>query len=443
MGTGENNFKALKDAEGFVLREFPHFGVNKKQELIRLLFEITKRDGLSPDKIIRPAEYKNFDALKTRLLAFRYPSSFGVHDFNSYYLAALNISPDNSASTKREFNPKYVFYDKAASVSTILARFKERFPKASYKEIYGIKHHIKSLGPHTIAAYNKRSDYIFIAKEKYDFFKRCPCTKGAASCGYHIFNLGFGCIYECSYCYLQEYVNSPGIILPANISDYFDALTLYGKAGMRLGSGEFADSLMIDDITGYSQCVIEHFRKHKGIWFEFKTKSSNIHNLLKTRHAGNIVVSWSLNPVNIVRENEFLSAPLNKRVNAASSCAAAGYKVGFHFDPIIRHDGWEKNYRSLIEFLFSKIKPKDIAWISLGTLRFKPAAKKVIEERFPANTILDEELIIGYDGKLRYPVDTRRKIYKAVYGMLREHAKRNYIYLCMEDSGMVKEVLKP
>ena len=129
---------------------------------------------------------------------------------------------------------------------------------------------------------------------------------------------------------------------------------------------------MLDHITEYSPAIIEFFNKHEDATFEFKTKSSNIDNLLKVKHSGNIVASWSLNPQKIIDKNEFFTADLSERLASAEKCAKAGYKIGLHFDPIIYFKGWEREYGEVIDLLFGKIKPKDIAWISMGTFRFKP-----------------------------------------------------------------------
>jgi len=205
---------------------------------------------------------------------------------------------------------------------------------------------------------------------------------------------------------------------------------------MRIGTGEFSDSLMLDHITEYSLPIVDFFKAHPEVRFEFKTKSKNIDNLLKIRHSGNIVVAWSLNPQRIIDENEIFSPSLEGRISSAKRCVEAGYKVAFHFDPVVYFKGWEKEYKRLITRLFASIKPRDIAWISIGTLRFNPKVKQTIEMRFPENKILDEELVRGFDNKLRYPYGIRYKIYKSMLEMLFKHSRKLPVYLCMEDASM-------
>lgn len=414
--------------------EFARFGVNKKQQVTRLLYEISKREGVSAPSIIRPEEFSDYESLKKYLLKRRYPNAFLYSRPLKPYLPKLDIDPAAKFFIKSgKFYPKDIFIEDAASDSFLAKRFKKLFTKANFHRINSLKKYLAARRGFRIEDYNRRRDAVFIVNENRDFFKKCPCTKSAQSCGYHIFNLGFGCIFECNYCFLQCYTNSPGIILPANISAFFDKFKLYKRPGMRIGTGEFSDSLALDDITRYAPEIINFFKGHKGVAFEFKTKSVNIGNVLKAAHSGNIVVSWSLNPERVIRENEYLTPSLEERLIAAGKCARAGYRTGFHFDPVIYFDGWEKQYKGLVEELFDRVKPANIPWISVGAFRFPPQLKQIIENRFPQNKILDEELLLGYDNKLRYPNNIRYNIYNKMFQTLGKYYPKSNIYLCMEE----------
>jgi len=427
-----------------IASKFRSFGVNKKQEITRLAYEISKIEKTKPEKILDSVGSDDFEAVKKCLLRRRFPYSFAHNEIIKPYLPKIKFDPSLVFDTSNPgFNPREIFIEKPADSSYLKNRFKLYFPKAKFITISSLKSFMQDNRKSGLADYNKRRDRVFITNEKHDFFKRCPCTKGAIGCGYNIFNLGFGCIFDCTYCYLQEYNNAPGLIFPANIDRFFEEFNHYRKPRMRMGTGEFSDSLMLDRITEYSRPIIEFFGKHRDTLFEFKTKSSDIGNILKARHSGNIVVSWSLNPQKIIDKNEFFTAGLNERIDSAKKCADMGYKTGFHFDPVIHFDGWEKEYANVIDLLFSKVKPKDIAWISMGTFRFKPELKPIIENRFPANDILDGELLLGYDNKLRYPHSLRCAIYEFLLRTFKKHSKKLTIYLCMEDISVWKDLSLP
>lgn len=424
----------LKAARHSVRSRFPDFGINKAQELERLLYEISKRDNSRPEDIL-PGDGNSYDKVKAHLLGRRYRRSFLSEKGLRPYLPKLELSKSDVCDrSDKKFYPKNVFIEKAAGGTYLEKRFRDFFPLSRFQEIASLKKYLSGYRDHVIQSYNKRRDTVFITKERYDLFKKCPpLTKNALCCGYHIFNLGFGCIFDCSYCFLQEYTNSPGLILPANIDDFFKSFASYKRCGMRMGTGEFTDSLALDAITEYSLPIIDFFRKHPSITFEFKTKSTEIGNILKAGHSSNIVISWSVNPESIVKENELHAPAMGKRLEAAKKCVAAGYRIGFHFDPVIYSKGWEKEYELLIDSIFAAIKPRDIAWISIGTFRFAPRLKQVIERRFPENKILDEELIFGYDNKLRYPKTLRLSIYRHIIKSIRMHSGNVKIYLCMEE----------
>ncbi len=441
MRIREKEIQRLKSVNSLVKANFSAFGVNKKQEITRLLYEISKRENIAPAAIIKEKFPKDYSIIKNDLLERRYPYAFSSAKIVRPYLPKIELKLSEQFNIEKSgFYPENIFVEKKPSGELLAARFKVSFPKARFYEIESLKDYFCEHRGFQIKDYNNRRDTVFIVKQKYDFFKSCPCTKGALGCGYHILNLGFGCIFDCNYCFLQGYVNSPGIILPANIDSFFEKLGGYKKAGMRIGTGEFSDSLALDEITQYSIPIVEFFRKQENVTFEFKTKSVNIKNILEARHAGNIVISWSLNPQSVIDENEFLTPSLKQRLTAALRCVETGYRVGFHFDPVIYFDGWEKEYALLIDNLFTKINPKHIAWISIGTFRFSPGLKQVIEKRFPENSILNEELLPGFDNKLRYPYQLRRGIYQKMVEMLSKHSSKLNLYLCMEDISMWNDI---
>jgi len=172
------------------------------------------------------------------------------------------------------------------------------------------------------------------------------------------------------------------------------------------------------------------------VFFEFKTKSDNVQNLLAIAPCENVVVSWSLNPDRMISENEFRTAALRERISAAADCAKHGYSVGFHFDPIIYYNGWEEGYKEVVELLFDSVSNESIAWISIGTLRMNRGLKRVIENRFPENKILDGELLLGTGGKLRYEEGVRLDIYKKMISWIKKRNDSIFVYLCMEDKSV-------
>lgn len=443
--------KRLKDLKEKISQKLGlRLNKNQFQEVERLIFEITRRESSSMNTILKSLEsipkidnlsLKNkFFSIKKSLLKTRFPQT-SIHenlDNKKIFLNKLKPPLKKNYEIKQEFKPLKIFVEKTVSDSYLAKNFQKQFPKIKIEEIENYKKYLKN-NRFTISELKK--PFVFIVEEKWDFIKPCPCTKHHLRCGYWIFNLGFGCPFDCSYCYLQQYTNAPGIVLPANIEKFFTKFDKFHdtlKKPIRIGTGEFTDSLALDNITEYSKILIPYFQKKKVI-FELKTKSSQISNILELKSSSNIVISWSLSPSEIIRTEEKGTASLNERLNSAKLVQQKGFNIAFHFDPIIHTQDWEKSYKKVIDKLYSNVKPP-FAWISLGTLRSSRELKSINEIRFPKSNIFYGELFLGQDKKLRYPYFIRTRIYQKIIDYIKAYDRKTPVYLCMEDRETWKHV---
>lgn len=425
-------------------------GVNKRNELARLVYEICVCTARSPEEVLAQAGFSReqeeksgfFHRVKSQLVKMRYPS---IEKDNDVRIMPLKLLKNRAECTtwKGNLEARRIFVEKQASGLDWTKDFLKQFSSAEVKEIESvneIRSRISQKDP--IAQYNARRENILVTSNKASFVKICPCTKGAKRCGYWVLNLGFGCPFDCSYCYLQNYSNIPGIVLTANIDDYYDPIkefdsSLRGKM-IRIGTGEFTDSLALDRYTGYSGKLIRFFRETKNLILELKTKTAEIDNVLKEDPHDNVVIAWSINTPGIAEKYEKGSSPVQERINAAFEAAKKGYMLGFHFDPVIWYHGWEKEYQDIIKSVFSRKKIKDkTQWISLGTLRYTPGLKQTAEQRFSDNRIFHEgEFFLDVDEKFRYQKKLRSDIYGKMTSFIRDCGVSCWIYLCMEPPDM-------
>lgn len=284
---------------------------------------------------------------------------------------------------------------------------------------------------------------LLVAKQKGKFLKRCPGTPKYNCCDYYVLNLGIGCSTNCTYCFLHQYKNSP-LIAHVNIDDAIEEVSQFCASRpnkiIRLGSGEFIDSLGFDEVADVHKILIPALSKIENLLFEVKTKSKNVDHLLSLEHRGRVVVSFSLNSIEMAGKEEPAAASVHERIQASKKCQEAGYKIGFHFDPLIHYSGWQEGYKQVVDLIFEHIEPHNIAWISLGALRFNPGLKPIIQQKFPDSRIVYGELIPGLDGKLRYFLPIRKKMFKTLVDYIRAHSKKVPVYLCMEKKTLAKEV---
>jgi len=287
--------------------------------------------------------------------------------------------------------------------------------------------------------------HLLLAKNRGKFFKPCPGTREYICCNYQILNIGMNCPMDCVYCILQAYLNNPYLSFFVNIEDMLAELTETfvqdPNRFWRIGTGEFTDSLALDSLTGLSRVLVEFMRDKNTAVLELKTKTAVIGNLEGLDHGGRTILAWSLNTPAIVAKEEFRTASLEQRLAAAAKCASWGYKLAFHFDPIIFHPDWQQGYPETINRLFASVPKENIVWISMGCLRYLPALKKIAGLRFPNSRFFHEEFIEGLDGKARYFRTLRVEMYKHLYEKLQQHADpRTCIYLCMENNEIWQEV---
>lgn len=431
----------IHDVNAYIEKEFSCFGLNKRQELCRLLYDICWRDNVAPAQVVPDESVASGDffQIKSYLLQKRFPSLTEIERSQIPPLTAFPSSPDyqvKAPSNDQHF--QQVFYEREIAGGSFLMMLRKKLPGAHFNEISSYRDYCQR-HVFTLADYNDRRKMLFIIREQYDFFLHCPCSKLSQPCGYHIMNAGMGCGFDCVYCYLQGYVNAPGIVLPGNLDEILEKFRDYYHSGMRLGTGQFTDSLFLDGLTEFSEKIIRYFQKFPDICFEFKTKSNCISGVLSVPASRNIIISWSLNPGKICESLESGTATLQERLEAARKCADAGYRVGFHFDPIVYYSGWDADYQEVVKNIFAAVPEASIAWISLGCLRMTLKLRQVIEQRFPQAEILLAEQIIGYDGKIRYPEKIRRQIYQMMINSIRGFSLQVPVYLCMEDHGLNQE----
>ncbi|MGB9616092.1 MAG: SPL family radical SAM protein [Desulfomonilaceae bacterium] len=286
---------------------------------------------------------------------------------------------------------------------------------------------------------------IRLIRYKGHAIRPCPGTRSYVCCNLQILHLGQGCPMDCRYCALQAYLNSPVLDVFANRDDLFadmeDYLARRSDRFHRICTGEFTDSLALDPLTDLAGDLVAFFSTTKNATLELKTKTDHIGGLLDVDPKGRVIVSFSVNAEHVVRKEELGSSSLSNRLAAARQLDQRGYKLGFHFDPIIPDPDWKRSYLRTIQEIAACVNPRNIVWISLGVLRFVPELKDVVLARFGALPYFHDAFIRGLDGKFRLYVDRRIHIYKTLFRFIRSHLPEARVYLCMESPHIWQQAL--
>ena len=331
----------------------------------------------------------------------------------------------------REFIPEKIFVDRSVQDKEITHNILCALNNPSYELIDDPKKTGLS------SSLEKGRKHLLITKFLGKVFEHCPAGKpGMMCCNYFIFPFAQNCHMDCEYCFLQFYLNKQIMVVYANIEEMLCELEKVlenKKNNVRVGTGEYADSLALDHLTRISHILVPFFTKQNVAVLELKTKTNNIQNLLNLESDGKTAVSWSLSPQFIADHFEHGTSSLDERLQAALQCAKAGYKIGFHLDPMIHYEDWESGYNNLIHDIFNAIGDYPIEWISLGNLRITNDLKTMMRIRFPQSKLLSTEMVRSFDGRFRYPKQTRIHMYETIWNKILKYRSTQKLYLCMEN----------
>ena len=342
------------------------------------------------------------------------------------------------------YKPQKIYIESGAAALPLTEKILSRLPGIPHEEVSDIRGLLHD--------FRKRRDPIgegkralFLAYDKGRSFKPFPEAEQYLSCDYFTLHVAEGCDLECSYCILQSYLTNPLLTVFVNVAEMLANLQTVLDQNphrfFRIGTGQLADSLSLDHITGFSEILVPFFARQKNALLELKTKSTNIDRLTALRPEGKALVSWSLNAKKITREEEHKCASIEERIAAARKITSfEGWRAGFHLDPVIDFPGWEAAYAEVLEELLNSVPEEKIAWISIGCLRMMPDLKPIMENRFPKSGLPEAEWIKGMDGKLRYFKPRRIEIYKKIVALIRERAPRVPLYLSMESPEVWERV---
>ena len=261
-----------------------------------------------------------------------------------------------------------------------------------------------------------------------------------------------GCFYQCDWCYLKLTYRAafPFITIRAQYDKIKEQLTkrlITAKSPVMFNSGELADSLALEHLTGAAKEFVPWFGKTQNGYLFMLTKSDNVDNILALPHNGHTVVAWSINNESVSRKFEIGAPPFMRRLEAIQKVQKAGYPVRIRLDPIVPFDGWKTAYKDTIEQIFSKISPERI---TLGTLRFEGGFYNMRNSIFTTGQELpryleqmkpmfSEKEFEGFSrpkaGKYSFGAAQRTEIFNYVIEVIRKHSDC-IIALCKESEDV-------
>lgn len=278
---------------------------------------------------------------------------------------------------------------------------------------------------------------LFLASKKGQLIKEAPDAYGLGPEKHFYFIHAFNCIYECQYCYLQGYFNTPDIVLFINHDDIIKEMTAIVKdhPDAWFHAGEFSDSLALSNITGELPIYFEFFNNHPKAKLELRTKSANIRPLLELDALANVFTSFTLSSHKAGEIFDTKCPSVSHRLNSINKLVSNGHMIGIHFDPLIYQVDFELQYQDIIKELKDVLPDSNLGYISIGVVRFTKDVHREVERNYPKTKMLGQDFTKSFDGKMRYNKPMRMWMMQKVKAYLIDagYAKEK-IYFCMEEN---------
>lgn len=278
---------------------------------------------------------------------------------------------------------------------------------------------------------------LFIAQKKGQLVKPAPPAYGKSGAPHFYFIHAYNCIYECQYCYLQGYFNSPDLVFFVNYEEIMAEIVRlaheYRELAPWFHAGEFSDSLALSHITQELPLLFDTFAELPWAQLELRTKSVNLRQLEKLKPLANVTISFSLAPAKRVKNTELKTPSLALRLQAIERLCQLGFRVGVHLDPIIYDSQFVGDYRQLCQQIGEVLPDQSLEYVSLGVVRFTKDVFYQVKKNYPDSDFIQQDYAKSFDGKVRYIRPLRNQILSYVRDLLSSHYPSEKIYLCMEN----------
>ena len=181
-------------------------------------------------------------------------------------------------------------------------------------------------------------------------------------------SFGYGCLYNCSYCYMKRH-KAKGLDIADNTGDILTAINNHVYFADINKPNQTHENYITYDISCNEdfalhakyhnwERIFEFFKKHPIAMGSFATKYVN-RNLLSYNPEGKVRIRFSLMPQIYANKLEPNTSSILGRIMAIDKFIDAGYDVHINFSPVIVTDNWLDEYRILFNDVNTYVKNKD------------------------------------------------------------------------------------
>ena len=195
-----------------------------------------------------------------------------------------------------------------------------------------------------------------------------------------------GCRFDCDFCFLHGMYSSANLVFFVNIEDTFEELAqMIAQANRPLlvSISYETDLLALETLCGTLSDWIAFCRLHPMMFMECRSRSGLFNKIESIPPADNFVLSWSLNPKEVIDLYEHGAPAFESRLSAARSAVNKGWHVRLCFDPVIPIPDWEAIYPRFFETVFDTIPSSQLYDVTVGSFRMGRDFFKRIRRRRP------------------------------------------------------------
>ncbi|MEJ2721622.1 MAG: hypothetical protein P8181_10880 [bacterium] len=285
---------------------------------------------------------------------------------------------------------------------------------------------------------------VYLARRRGPWIKTFPSHPwyGAdGGCRYNLI-LGYNCTASCRYCFVQTIFDDPIPTIFADSVGMADELHAFLDRNPDAGvsTGEYIDSLLFDDVTRYTESLMAVFSQFGSTTLELRTKSTQTDHLPEDP-IHQVLVSYSINPPDVVRAAEPGTPGLGARLGQARRLSERGYRIGLRIDPVVPTEAFSAGYRRLPAAVERHLGWRRVSRVFLGVLRFDAALLERMSRTAGGRRLLDAEYVRCPDGYYRPSRHARIETYRRIVNGIRRFAPAADISVTMEPNYVQRAVL--
>jgi spore photoproduct lyase len=286
---------------------------------------------------------------------------------------------------------------------------------------------------------------LFLKRHRGSFLKAFPRHSWYDGGGgvYYNLILGYSCFGSCHYCFIQSIFPDAVPTMYVNAEAMLDELRRFLRNDPRawISTGEYIDSLQLDETTHYTETIMEVMRDFPESTLELRTKSGRVDHL-PADPGCRVRVAYSVSPESVAAKVEPGTAGLARRLTKAKMLYEKGYHVDVRIDPVIAAAPFADAYAELPAEIEERLSWRRVSRVFLGALRFDDDLLKKIASSPAARRLLDAEYVRCPDGKYRPSRRERTRLYKILVDRIRAYRPDMDITIMMEPAYVQQAALR-